>query len=122
MSSLKKSLSGANKQQTLVEGAFILTLGIALVKIIGAIVKIPLANIIGEAGMGYYTSAYNLYLPFFTLASAGFPAALSRQVSENMTLGRYHDAAKVRIVARNTFIVTATISFLGMILAGILLT
>lgn len=122
MSKLKKSLGAVNKQQTLVEGAFILTVGIALVKIIGAIVKIPLANIIGEAGMGYYTSAYNLYLPFFTLASAGFPAALSRQVSENMTVGRYRDAAKVRVVARNTFIVTGTVCFIGMIIAGILLT
>lgn len=120
---LKKLLgSGTSKQQTLVEGAVILTLGIALVKLIGAIVKIPLANIIGEAGMGYYSSAYNLYLPFFTLASGGFPAALSRQVSENMTLGRYKDAEKVRIVARNTFLITGTICFIGMVIAGIALT
>jgi len=122
-SKLKGLLGGAgNKQQTLVEGAMILTLGIALVKLIGAIVKIPLANIIGEAGMGYYNSAYNLYLPFFTLASAGFPAALSRQVSENMAIGRYKDAAKVRIIARNTFLITGSISFIAMVCAGILLT
>lgn len=125
--SLKSKLKGllgsaGNKQQTLVEGAMILTLGIALVKLIGAIVKIPLANIIGEAGMGYYNSAYNLYLPFFTLASAGFPAALSRQVSENMAIGRYRDAAKVRIIARNTFLITGTVCFVGMVIAGILLT
>lgn len=122
-SKLKSLMRGTgNKQQTLVEGAVILTLGIAIVKLIGAIVKIPLANIIGEAGMGYYNSAYNLYLPFFTLASAGFPAALSRQVSENMAIGRYRDAAKVRIIARNTFLITGTVSFLAMVLAGFLLT
>ena len=110
------------RQQTLVEGALILTVGVALVKIIGAVFKIPLGNIIGEAGMGYYYSAYNLYLPFFTLASAGFPAALSRQVSENIALGRYRDAARVRVIARNIFLITGTVCFIGMVTAGVILT
>ncbi len=122
-SKLKGLTKGAgNRQQTLVEGAMILTMGIAIVKILGFLAKIPLANIIGEAGMGYYNSAYNLYLPFFTLASAGFPAALSRQVSENMAIGRYRDAAKVRLIARNTFLITGSVCFIAMVIAGILLT
>lgn len=110
------------KSQSLVEGALILTVGVALVKLIGAIFKIPLGNIIGEAGMGYYYSAYSLYVPFFTLASAGFPAALSRQVAENVTLGRYRDAAKVRVIARNIFLITGTVCFIGMVAAGFILT
>ncbi|MBQ4313793.1 MAG: oligosaccharide flippase family protein, partial [Clostridia bacterium] len=110
------------KHQTLIEGALILTVGVALAKLIGAICKSPLANIIGEAGMGYYSSAYNLYLPFFTLASAGFPAALSRQVAESVTLGRYKDALKVRRIARNIFLLTGTLSFIGMVIVGFVLT
>lgn len=117
-----KKTGSAAPQQTLIEGALILTVGVALVKIIGAVFKIPLGNIIGEAGMGYYYSAYNLYLPFFTLASAGFPAALSRQVSENIALGRYRDAARIRVIARNIFLITGTVCFLGMVCAGIILT
>jgi len=117
-----KATRGAKQSQTLVEGALILTVGVALVKIIGAIFKIPLGNIIGEAGMGYYYSAYSLYVPFFTLASAGFPAALSRQVAESVTLGRYRDAAKVRLIARNAFLITGTLCFIGMVIAGFILT
>ncbi len=109
-------------QQTLVEGALILTAGVALVKLLGAVFKIPLAHVIGEAGMGYYSSAYNLYLPFFTLASAGFPAALSRLVSESMTLGRFKDAARLRKIARNIFLITGSVCFIAMVIAGFILT
>ncbi|MBE6760223.1 MAG: polysaccharide biosynthesis protein [Ruminococcaceae bacterium] len=112
----------ANKQQTLVEGALILTVGIALVKIIGALFKIPLGNIIGESGMGYYYSAYNLYLPFYTLAVAGFPVALARQVAENITLGRYKDVKKINTIVQRIFLITGSISFIAMVAVGFFLT
>lgn len=113
---------GANKQQSLVEGALILTVGIALVKIIGALFKIPLGNIIGESGMGYYYSAYNLYLPFYTLAVAGFPVALARQVAENVTLGRYKDVKKINTIVHRIFMITGSVSFLAMVAVGFFLT
>lgn len=117
-----KRKTAQRTEQTLVEGAFILTIGIVLVKLIGAVFKIPLSNIIGEAGMGYFNSAYSLYLPVYTVAAAGFPAALARQVSENMTLGRYRDVEKVRKIARNIFLITGTLGFLAMIVIGFVLT
>ncbi len=112
----------ANQQQSLVEGALILTVGIALVKIIGALFKIPLGNIIGESGMGYYYSAYNLYLPFYTLAVAGFPVALARQVAENVTLGRYKDVKKINSIVHRIFLLTGSVSFIGMVAVGFFLT
>lgn len=112
----------ANKQQTLVEGALILTVGIALVKVIGALFKIPLGNIIGESGMGYYYSAYNLYLPFYTLAVAGFPVALARQVAENVTLGRYKDVQKINTIVHRIFLITGSVSFIAMVAVGFFLT
>lgn len=112
----------ANKQQTLVEGALILTVGIALVKLIGALFKIPLGNIIGESGMGYYYSAYNLYLPFYTLAVAGFPVALARQVAENVTLGRYKDVKKINTIVHRIFLITGSVSFAAMVAVGFFLT
>ena len=118
-----RTLKGsANKQQSLVEGALILTVGIALVKIIGALFKIPLGNIIGESGMGYYYSAYNLYLPFYTLAVAGFPVALARQVAENVTLGRYKDVQKINTIVHRIFLITGSVSFLAMVAVGFFLT
>jgi stage V sporulation protein B len=60
----------------------ILSAGVLLVKILGAVYKIPLTNMIGEVGMGYFNTAYQLYLPVYTLATAGFPVAVARMVSE----------------------------------------
>ena len=59
-------------------GAAILTAGVFLVKLLGALFKIPLNWIIGEDGMGYYTTAYSFYAPVYSLATAGFPVAVSR--------------------------------------------
>lgn len=47
--------------------------------------KIPLANLIGEVGMGYFQTAYDLYLPFYSVAVSGLPVLLSRLVSRAVT-------------------------------------
>ena len=104
--SLNKKRRGGSRGQSLVQGAAILTFGTILVKVIGAIFKIPLGNVIGEAGMGYFSAAYALYLPVYTLSAAGFPSALARQVAENTAMGRYKDARKVHRVAQRVFLIT----------------
>ena len=78
------------KKQSFLYGAFILTAGMAVVKVIGAVFKIPLQHFIGEYGMGLFNVAYNFYGPIFSLATAGFPVAVSRLVSENASLGRWN--------------------------------
>ena len=55
-------------QQGFLRGAAILTAGVFLVKLLGALFKIPLNWIIGEDGMGYYTTAYSFYAPVYSLA------------------------------------------------------
>ena len=107
-----------SRGQTLVEGAAILTFGTILVKVIGAIFKIPLGNVIGEAGMGYFSAAYALYLPVYTLSAAGFPSALARQVAENTAMGRYKDARKVHKVAQRVFLITGILGFIAMAAGG----
>ena len=116
-SGAKKSIGGS-RGQSLVEGAAILTFGTILVKVIGAIFKIPLGNVIGEAGMGYFSAAYALYLPVYTLSAAGFPSALARQVAENIAMGRYKDARKVHRVAQRVFLITGILGFIAMAAGG----
>ena len=48
------------KKQTFLGGAAVLALSTAIVKIIGACYKIPLGNLIGDAGFGYFTTAYDI--------------------------------------------------------------
>ncbi|MFR1476108.1 MAG: hypothetical protein ACLSB9_10435 [Hydrogeniiclostridium mannosilyticum] len=59
---------------------------------IGAFFKIPLNQIIGNVGMGYFGTAYTIYNPIFSLATAGFPVAISRLVSEACARGQYREA------------------------------
>ncbi len=92
------------KKQSFLYGAVILTAGMAVVKVIGAVFKIPLQHIIGEYGMGLFNAAYNFYGPIFSLATAGFPVAVSRLVSENASLGRWNHVRAVKAVAAPIFL------------------
>lgn len=101
------------KKRNFLHGALILTAGMAAVKLIGALFKIPLKYAIGEYGMGLFNAAYHFYGPVFSLATAGFPIAVSRMVSENASLGRWRDVHRVKGVAMPLFLLFGLI---GMIL------
>ncbi len=114
----RRNAGEENRGQSLVKGAIILTVATLLVKIIGGIFKIPLANIIGEDGMGYFNNAYSLYVPIYTLAASGFASALSRQIAENIALRRYKNVKKIHQVARRMFLVTGIVGTIIMFLGS----
>lgn len=87
------------------EGALVLTIAVAIVKIIGAIYKIPLNNILGESGLGYYGTAFNLYNVIYAVTVTGFPVAIARIVSGFATEGRYIDIRRVKRISTFLFIV-----------------
>lgn len=63
----------------------------AIVKILGgAFYRIPLNNILGSEGIGYYQTAYPLYVLLLTISTAGFPVAIAKLVSEKRALGGDH--------------------------------
>ncbi len=66
-----------NLKSKYLSSAFLLLLTSVIVKIIGAVYKIPLTAFIGAVGRGYYAAAYNLYMPFHVLIMGAFPIALS---------------------------------------------
>lgn len=105
-------------KQTFLQGALILTIGTAIVKVVGAVFKLPLANIITPNGMGFFTSAYNFYGVLFSLATAGFPVAIAKLVAENYSLGRYNDVRQVKRVAMPIFLFTGTIGTLIMLIGA----
>lgn len=79
------------KKQNVLGGAAVLVIATALVKVIGAVYKIPLTGIIGSLGRGYFASAYNIYTPIYAISMAGLPVAVSAIVSKNAALGKYRD-------------------------------
>ena len=90
------------KKQNFLHGAAILAGGVFIIKILGAIYKIPLRNIIGETGYGYFFAAYTIYNFFLTISTAGLPVALSRMISEANTLDRPRQARRTFRVALGT--------------------
>lgn len=104
------------KQQSFLHGAIILVGATVLVKIIGAVFKIPLANLIGGTGMGYFMAAYDLYQPLYALAMGGLPIAVSRMVAERVAEKRYRDVRKTLRIAQRAFLVTGLTGFILMLL------
>lgn len=106
------------KQQGFLQGAAILVASTVIVKIIGAVFKIPLSNLIGDLGFGYFSSAYDLFLPIYSLSMAGLPVAVSRMVAECIATKKYKESRKVFKIAKIAFLVTGCAGFL-IILAAI---
>lgn len=71
----------------------------AVTKIVGAIFKIPLANILGGTGMGYFSTAYGLYSPVFAITAAGVPTVIMRLTAQNIAVGRAQNALKIKKTA-----------------------
>ncbi|WIV13042.1 polysaccharide biosynthesis protein [Proteiniborus sp. MB09-C3] len=91
------------------KGAAILGLAGLIVKILGAFYRIPLSNMIGPEGMGYYQTAYPLYVLLVAVSTSGFPTAIAKIVSEKRALHDYRGAHRV-----------FRISFMGFLAAGII--
>jgi len=64
-------------------GAAILAAAGLVVKILGAVFRIPLGNLIGDEGMGYYNAAYPVYTLLIVIGATGLPVAVSRLVAEH---------------------------------------
>ena len=109
-------MSRSKDGQNYVHGALILTVGVIIMKVLGAIYKIPLGNILGDEGYSMFMGAYSIYFIFFTLATAGLPVALSRLIAESDANGRAKNEEKTFRVARWTFFVIGLVFALIMFL------
>ncbi len=82
-------------KKTFLRGAAVLGVAGLLVQVMGAIFRIPLGNIIGDEGMGYYQTAYPIYVFLLVFSTNGAPAAISKMTSERVALGHYSEAHRV---------------------------
>lgn len=104
-------MNNNKNKDSFLKGAFILGAAGIIVKIMGAFFRIPLGNLIGSEGMGYYQAAYPVYTLFLTLATAGFPTALAKLVSEKMAIGDYRGANKIFKVSYTVLFLTGLVAF-----------
>ena len=89
----------AEKRQNFMVGAAILTASTLIVKILGLLFSVPLANFISQAGMSYFYTAYDIFAIFLMLSTAGLPIAVSRMVGTAYSQGRQKEADRVFSVA-----------------------
>ena len=81
-------------KKSFVGGAVILGAAGLVVKLMGAVFRIPVTNWLG-GGMAYYQAAYPIYNILLTLATAGIPVAISRMVAERTVVGDHYAANNV---------------------------
>ena len=106
----------SQKQNSFFGGAAILTAGILMVKLIGALYKIPLGNIISEAAFSDFNTAYYIYSLLIVISTGGLPVALSKMISEANALGRGNQVQKIFRVSMATFCTLGVLSMLVMVL------
>ena len=97
-------MAHTEKKQNFLQGAMLLTIATAVVKVLGAFYKIPLQMVIGVKGYGYFTTAYDIYAVLLLIATAGLPVAMSRMISQSASLGHYNQVRRIYSTARAIFI------------------
>ncbi|HHU18108.1 MAG TPA: polysaccharide biosynthesis protein [Clostridiales bacterium] len=97
-------------KKTFLRGAAVLGIAGLLVQVMGAIFRIPLGNIIGDEGMGYYQTAYPIYVFLLVFSTNGAPAAISKMTSERVAIGQHSEAYRV---FRLSFILMLTLGIIA---------
>ncbi len=100
------------KKNNFVEGTIIATLAVVLVKILGMLYVIPFYATVGSKGSALYSYAYNIYLIFLGISSAGIPIAMSKLVKEYSTLGFEEAKNRSYRLGKKIISIISVISFL----------
>ena len=83
------------KQSSFILQAGILAAAGFISRIIGLLYVSPVAAIIGTVGLGYYSSAYNYYTIILLISSYSIPSAISKVISQKLTLKEYRNAHRI---------------------------
>lgn len=70
------------KQTSFISQGIILAVASVIVRLIGVIYRIPLANTIGDDGLGAYSNAFEVYSIALLLSTYSIPTAISKLISE----------------------------------------
>ena len=109
-------MANPSKKQNFLQGAALLALSNVIVKVIGAVYKLPLSEIIDDVGYSYFNTAYTIYTLMLTIATTGLPIAMSRMISQAYSLGQYNRARQIYKASRNIFLSLGMVCFLIMAL------
>ncbi len=86
--------SAVNKQNFIFQGGILAIAGI-ITRIIGLFYRVPVTNIIGDEGNGYYAAAYQIYNIMLLISSYSLPTAISKVVSARYSKKQYSNSSRV---------------------------
>ena len=93
-SSRKPEAVPVRKENFVIQGTILAVAGI-IVRLIGILYRVPMTNIIGDEGMGYYSTAFNVYNIMLILSSYSLPLAVSKMVAARLAKGQYRNMNRV---------------------------
>ena len=103
MSAQTKEQTGNHKTKTpgskkaanfVIQGSILAITGI-VVRLIGMFYRIPLSNIIGKQGNGYYTSSFGVYNILLILSSYSMPVAVSKMVATRIAREEHQNSRRI---------------------------
>lgn len=87
------------KKQSFLFGSVLLLISAALVKIIGALFKIPLTIMLGGTAMGYFSCAYGIFLPIYAVLGNGLGAAVAKLTAQSVARNDYDSVRRIRNIS-----------------------
>ena len=100
------------KKENIVKGAAVIALGGFLAKIVGALYRIPLTNLIGGEGIGLYQLVYPFYCLLLTVSATGIPSSIAKLTAERVERGE--SPRPLFVLAMKLFLVIGGVSALLM--------
>lgn len=104
------------KKSSFVEGTIIATLSIFIVKILGMLYVIPFYEMISVKGSALYAYAYNIYVIFLDISTAGLPLAISKIISEYDTLDMQEAKQRSYKLGKRILMIAAIVIFIVLML------
>lgn len=106
-------------KKTMANGiAFLAVVGF-INKMIGVLFRIPLANLIGDEGIGIYHLVFPSYALLLTVSTAGIPVAISRLISANLAKGNIYKTKQIfKVSILILFVLACASSFIMIINAS----
>lgn len=101
----KSKIKGRGKKESFMQGVLALMVSQVLIKILGLVYKLYLTNKqgFGDAGNAIYNAGFQIYALLLTISSIGVPNAVSKLVSERLSVGDSKGAHRIFKIAFATF-------------------
>ena len=96
----KREKSG---KRAFLKGALWIAVGGFVAKLIGALYRIPLTNLIGGKGLGLYQMVYPVYCLLLTVSATGIPSSIAKLTAEKIEKGE--DDRRIFALSMRLFLV-----------------